>query len=312
MMLRRLLALVCAAVFACPASAASQVQLPTPVAEQLPVEVLVGPPEIVVDVDTRVTRVTGVVLGGVIGALIAGEIANAKVEAAQERAAPLREVLHGYDFHARAEAVLRKRLASDGLSPAPVVTRTDQPWQALRGDAARALPPRAMVVRPRYSIDADFTALTVTMEVEIVDRTVKSSGKPKGEAVFSRTYTFSSRIQDAGRDANVQQWLALGSEDLRMLLDLGLIQVAEMIVFDFSPGGRTQWDMGPPPRPVRIGDQMVKGVLLVHEADTFVWMRSGYKWANFDGAQRIDVEAYRAARAARTRAAVPAGAQGAP
>lgn len=305
---RRLVALACACLFAFNAAAARKEPLPTPVAAQLPVEVQAVQYEIAVDLDTRAIRTTGVVLGGIIGGLIAGEIADNKIEDAQVRAIPLRDALKGYDFPERAVSALRKGLPSEWLSPAPVVTHVDLPWFALRGDAARALPPRAMVIKPRYSTDGEFTALTVTLDVEIVDRVVKSSGKPKGEVVFARTYTFSSRIDNVDPERNLQQWLALGGDDMRALLDHGLEQVVAMIAFDFSPGGRTQWDMGPPSRPARIGDQLVKGVMVVHEAETFVWTRSGFKWVNFDGAQRIDVQAYLAARAARERARGPAAA----
>lgn len=298
---RRLVALACACLLAFNAAAARKEPLPAPVGQQLPVEVEVAGSELAVEVNTKAIYVTGVALGGVVGGLIANEIAGSRVERAQERAAPMRAALQGYDFDARAVMFLQKGLPSAGLSPAPVVTRVQAPWQVLRGDAARALPPRAMVVRPRYSIDAEFTTLTVTLDVEIVDRVVKSSGKPKGEVLFARTYTFGSRIDNVDPEQNLQQWLALGGADMRVLLDHGLQQVIAMIEFDFSPGGRAQWDMGPPSRPARIGDQLVKGVMVVHEADTFVWTRSGFQWANFDGAQRIDVQAYLAARAARER-----------
>lgn len=270
-----------------------------PVGEQLPVEVVLNQQEIGVDVNTTGAMVTGAVIGGLVGGLIASGIANAQVKAAEERITPLRDQIISYDFNQRMEAALKAGLASEGISTAPIVTRVTTPWQMLRGDEARALPARAMVITPRYAIDAHFTTLKVSLQVQIVDRTVKSNGKPKGKVVFFRTYTFTSRIDDVDPDKNLQQWLALGGEDMMMLLDQGVRQVVDMVVFDFSAAGRAQWDVRPSSNPVRIGNNFVKGVMVVREAETYMWTRSGHKWMNFEGAQRIDVEAYRAARAAR-------------
>lgn len=244
MFIRRLGALLCAFAVTFNAFAASKT-LPTPVGPQLPVEVVLNQQELGVDVSTTGAAVTGAIIGGLIGGLVSAAIANAQVKAAEERVTPLRDLLVGYDFNKRIEAELRAKLPSEGLSTDPVITVMPVSWQFIDPQAAKQLPPRALVLTPRYAIDSKFANLRVQVMAQLFDRTLKSNGKLKGKAAFFRIYAFNFQIEDGKLEDNLAKWNSLGSQGMGMLLDQGVTQVADMIAHDFSAEGRAEWKSRP-------------------------------------------------------------------
>src|SRR5207342_1212900 len=153
---------------------ARQVQLPMPLAPALPVEVVMNQHELAVDVPNTAGAVGAQF--GLIGALIGAGIQNAQVKHAEERVVPFRNALLDYHFNERMEAALRAKLASNGLSPAPVINVMPTSWDAVDSrQSTQAVPLHAMVIVPRYSVDSDVTMLSVALNASIVDRVVKSN-----------------------------------------------------------------------------------------------------------------------------------------
>ncbi|CAA9337219.1 MAG: hypothetical protein AVDCRST_MAG71-2046 [uncultured Lysobacter sp.] len=270
-MIRRLL-LACGLAVLCVNVTAKPKPLPMPLAPELPVEVVLNQHELAVDVPATATAVGAQF--GLIGALVGAGIQNAQVKNAEERVMPLRDLLLEYRFNERLEAALRAKLASDGLSPAPVITVMKSPWDALDAQQSKQdMPLHAMVLIPRYSIDSDFQQLSVTLTAQVVDRTVKPNGKVKTRYAFSRAYAFRfPLLADTGE--NLPRWIGAGGPHLAGLLDQGIEQTVDMLVYDFSAEGRAQWDQKIKRENVTLKGLMYAG-LAVRKTDDWVWVRSG-------------------------------------
>lgn len=251
---------------------AKQAPLPMPLAPALPVEVVMNQHELAVDVPNTAGAVGAQF--GLIGALIGAGIQNAQVKHAEERVVPLRNVLLDYHFNQRLETALRAKLASDGLSPAPVIKVMQTPWEAV--DARQHIqdvPLHAMVIVPRYSVDSDVTTLSVTLTASIVDRVVKSNGKVKSRAEFSRNYAFHFPLVGEGDD-NAKRWADMGTERLSALLDQGIAQATDMLVYDFSSEGRNaQWDKAFKRESVAVKGMSYPGHAVRQSAD-WAWVRN--------------------------------------
>lgn len=220
---------------------ARQAPLPMPLAPALPVDVVMNQHELAVDVPNTAAAVGGQF--GLIGALIGAGIQNAQVKHAEERVVPFRNALLDYHFNERMEAALRAKLASNGLSPAPVIHVMPTSWDAVDSrQSAQAVPLHAMVIVPRYSVDSDVKMLSVTLNASIVDRVVKSNGRVKSRASFVRNYVFHFPLVGEGDD-NAKRWADMGAARLSAVLDQGIAQTTDMLVYDFSSEGRNaQWD----------------------------------------------------------------------
>jgi hypothetical protein len=269
-MIRRI-CLAFAMALLCVNVSAKQKPLPMPLAEALPVEVVLNQHELAVDVPNTAGAVGGQF--GLIGMLIASGIQNVQVKNAEERVVPLRNALLDYHFNEHLEAVLRERLASDGLSPAPVITVLQTPWDAVEAQQNKQdMPLHAMVIYPRYSVDSGLTTLSVSLNVSIVDRTVKPSGKIKTRYAFSRNYGFHFPLLGDSED-NAKRWTDIGSARLSGLLDQGIAQATDMLVYDFSTEGRALWE-----QKIKRESATVKGISYpgraVRQTADWAWMRN--------------------------------------
>lgn len=247
--------------------------LPMPLAPELPVEIVMNQHELAVDVPETASAMGAQF--GLIGALIGSAVQNSQVKKAEERAAPIRDQLLAYRFNGNVEAALRARLASEGVSPHPVIKVMQTPWDA--ADAVQNkqdMPLHAMVITPRYSVDAGFGTLSVAMQAQLVDRTVKPNGKVKTRILFSRNYAFRFPLMGALGEDNPQRWAGLGAAGLAALLDQGINQSVDMLVYDFSPAGRAEWD-----QKIKRETATIKGVEYrgrdVRHGEDWVWVRTG-------------------------------------
>lgn len=303
MLLRRLGALVCAFAVSFTSFAANK-NVPTPLGEQLPVEVILNQQELGVDVSTTGAAVAGAVIGGLIGGLVSAAIANAQLKAAEERVSPLRDLLVGYDFNKELEAELRAKLPSEGISPNPAITAMPTHWAVLDPESGKQLPRQALVLIPRYAIDSKFATLRVQIHAQLVERTPKSNGKLKGKVLFNRIYGFSHQIKDGRLEDNLQQWTSLGSNGMSMLLDQSVEQVVAMMVHDFTPEGRGEWARRPAKKAAVLKGQTYPGVA-VRTTDDEIWVRGGPRMMMFNGHRPLDVPAFLASMQSMPAAAQP-------
>lgn len=273
-MIRRL-CLAFAMATVCLTVSAKPVPLPMPLAQDLPVEIVMIQNELAVDVpDTA--NAAGAQFG-LIGALVGAGIQNAQVKAAEERVAPLRDLLIEYRFGALVEAALRAKLASEGISPRPAITVMQTQWDAAEAQQNKqAMPLHAMVITPRYSIDAGFTRLSVTMTTQVVDRTIKPNGKVKTAYRFTRAYAFHfpMTLMHGTADDYMRRWAGMGKARLAAMLDQGVAQSTDMLVYDFSAAGRAAWEQKIKREHVMLLGADYAGVA-VRQSPEWVWMRRG-------------------------------------
>lgn len=272
-------AAACLAAVSLPGRAAKPEVPAMPVAEQLPVEIVLAQQELAIDVPAT-GAATGAAVGGLLGALIGTAIDKAAVSNGEERAAELRNQLVDYPFNPRMEAALRQKLPSEGLSPQPQISVCNAPaatgaqFPAIGCSVAPAT--GVLVIVPRYAIDAKFENLVVQVNAHLIDRETKSNGKPKVRNRLSYAYHFNFPIDAVAGEKPEQtamRWSALGSGPLAMLLDTGVAQVTDMLVYDFSAEGRAERAM-----PKR-GSTAFNGRLFngqhVRTGKDWVWSRMG-------------------------------------
>lgn len=303
-MIRRMSVAV-AAMAMCFGVAAKPPMAPMPVAAELPVELIENQNELAVDVSNTASAVGGQF--GLIGALIGAGIQNAQAKKAEERVVPLRDLLINYHFNERLEQGLRAKLASDGISRHPDVTAMKAPWESVDAQHALNAPPQAMVLHPRYSIDSGFSQITVQVSAQLVHRTLKSNGRIDSSNDFARTYAFHFPMQANGSPDPVQRWTRLGDAGLARVLDEGIAQTIDMLVYDFSTQGRAEWT-----QPVD-GSVTVRGITYrgrpLRQDNDWAWVRTGRKWGqSIQGYHPIDGSAPPVVAAATT--AVTAAAVG--
>lgn len=305
-MLNRLCFALLAISFAAPSYAAKPISLPMPVAQELQVEMIESQQEIGVVVPATATAVG--MQFGLIGALIGSAVQNAQVKNAEEKIIPLRNAMVDYRFNQKMEAALRAKLASDGISPSPVLTVMPTTWEAHDAQQSARLPPHAMVLTPGYVMDSDFSQLTVSLRVSVVDRTVKSNGKIKAVPRFGRLYSFQYPLQGVRSEDEVQDWIKFESAGLARLLDQGIEQVTDMLVYDFSAEGRAMWESKPKKESAVVNGTVYAG-LPVRQGEGWAWVRNGKGWAqSMQGFQPLTVGVQPALRPTQVAAAPVAAA----
>jgi hypothetical protein len=224
------------------AVSAKKAPLPMPLAQNLPVEVVLSQQEIAVDVPATAGQIGAQF--GLIGALVGASINAAQVSNAERRVAEIRNLLVDYRFNERFEQRLREKLPSEGISPNPQFTILASPWDAETADKANKLEALGvLVVAPRYSIQNNFELMTVSLSISSIDRTFKKNGKPKQRLKFSNYYAFQfplTKLAGSGATEDSQRWLSLGKERMHAFLDEGIDQVIDMAVYEFSAAGREQ------------------------------------------------------------------------
>ncbi len=249
------------------ATAAKSASLPMPLGERLPVELVLGQQRLIVEIADN----TGLAIA--MGPLIPGLIDGISASRAEARIAPLLDDLASYRFDDRFEAELRRRLASESISPDPqlvILPMHREQLGTLMGDA----PTYALVITPRYAMSQSFDRMYVQIAVQLVDRTMKGKGKFSSRVRAARVYRFSHLLKEAGVKENVAAWHSLSSGELAGLLDESMRHVIDMMVYDFSADGRAGWDAN-----VRLGrarhNDRLYGGLEVRRGDEWIWLRSG-------------------------------------
>lgn len=261
----------------CFAAVAKTPVVASPIARELPVELVLNQHEIAIDVPVTASAVG--MQFGLIGALIGSAVQNSQAKKAEERVVPLRDMLVEYRFNERMEAAIRAKLASEGLSPNPQLTVRQTPWDAAEANAQ----PEAMqvlVIAPRYAMSYELEQLTVTLTASLIARTPKANGKYKAKSLFSRNYSFDFPMAPAAGQGEqlMSQWRTLGNVGMSRLLDQGIDQVTDMLAYDFSPAGRAEWSMTGKGQVSTVAGRGYPGHQ-VRQGDGWVWVRLGKGWA---------------------------------
>lgn len=274
-----------AALFAVSAHAAKPLTQPMPLGENLAVEIVLNQQEVGVDVSQTNAMLAG---GGLLGALIVAGVDDARTKNAEERIVPIRDLLIAYRFNDALERELRAKLPSEGISATPVFVVQNTSLGAIDAQNNNRSASRAFVLTPRYAFDNRFDRMTVRLTAQMVERQPKSNGKLKTVIGFSRTYTFQFSLPETSDkpEENVAAWTGFGGDALVAMLDEGMRQSVDMLVYDFSAEGRARWDDFDRKASVQLAGRSYPG-LKVREAPEWVWTRVGKGWAQALNGHRI-------------------------
>jgi len=266
--------LVLLSCFAMPAFAAKPVLPATPIRTSQPAEIIFTQQELAVDVPDTANAVG--MQFGLIGALVGSAISNAQVKNAEERVGVLRNALLDYPFNARMEAALRDKLAANGVLGDQGIQVLHATWDADSATVAGTAED-ALVLVPRYAILSNFEQLSVSLTLSHMQRTAKPGKKPRQKPLFARTYAFHFPLSNAAAgdpEQDAARWLGFGRQPLEALLDTGIDQVTDMLVYDLSAEARAEAE-----QPIRglegtVGGQRFAG-RVVREGDRWLWLRTG-------------------------------------
>lgn len=255
---------------------AKQKPLPMPLAQELPVEVVLNQQELAVEVPDNSGMATQF---GLLGALIGSAIESAQVANAEKRVVDIRNLLIDYQFDKQFEKSIRAKLASEGLSPHPEIVVMPTPWDSVKASQANEQSRQGiLVVAPRYIMWNTFETMRVRMTVMLVDRERKPNGKVKERVRLLKTYTenFSiSHLPGSYADQDAERWKSLGKDQLSALLDEGIDQITDMLVYDFSPAGRAESE-----RKVKREKASLSGLTYpgreLRSGKDWVWVRTGW------------------------------------
>ena len=224
--------------------AAAKKFVPTrPVAAELPVEVYLPQEGIFVDIPPTGTG------GGVSASWLAQGVASGRAERAGSRTALVQALFDGYDFKSRFEQQLRRKLPAD-ITPLPHYRVVAAPLETYGVHVMMledAQPPenvqlgRVLKVQGKWAMAYTLQKMYVRTSLYLVDRVAGPNGKFKEAELLSRSYTFEIPLSTSGGikpETNARRWHAIGSQELRRLLDLAIEQSTDMLAYDFSAEGR--------------------------------------------------------------------------
>lgn len=250
-------------------SLAKDAELPMPLAEQLPVEVQLTQHELAVDVPDYSSGMA--TQFGLVGVLIGSMVENSQSKKGEDALLPVRNLMVDYTFEQRLVTALQAGLPGSGIAGQPVVNVSHLPWEG-RSDL-QSMPPRALVIRPRYALDETMSTMYVKLQVTLEDRQVRN-GAVKTKVAFTRPYTFRSTLANA-TPGQTGPWTALGAERVGQLMDQSVDQAVAIMLYDFSAEGRQQWTQKVKGR-TEVSGRFVPGRVERRTPDA-VWVRAGNK-----------------------------------
>lgn len=259
------------------AAAAKPVPLPNPIAQDLPVELVMSQQEVAIDVPNTASAMGAQF--GLIGALIGSAVQNSQTKSAEKRVADLRNLLLDYRFNERMEQALRATLAREGFSPNPQIAVMATPWDAANAKDAGTLPRDVLVITPRYSFSYNLDGLAVRMDVRYVHRERKSNGKLKETVRYSRPYAYQYAVTDVpGEEGAIdRRWLSMGPAGVESLVNRGIAEVTDMLAYDFSAAGRAEAAAKVKNDKIPFSGRIYRGRALRNTQER-VWVRSGNSW----------------------------------
>ncbi|CAN7249553.1 hypothetical protein LJR143_000945 [Pseudoxanthomonas sp. LjRoot143] len=273
----------CMAAVGFPVHAADAGLPPGPLAPALQIEIVLAQQELDYEIPATGQAVSAGV-GGLLGMWIGNSIDKSNVEKGESRIGAIRDLLVDYPANARLEAELRAKLPVAGLSPAPRITVCTTPGGVIPmlpvGCSAEPAD-GVLVITPTLSMDSKFENLTVRLDAQRINRTLRSNGKPKVKLVDAFLYKYRFPIEhapDNEPEQNAQLWTQLGDGALPAMLDFGIVQVTDMVVYDFSSEGRAE-RLIPKRGSTAFGGKSFDGQQ-VRVGDHWVWTRMGKSYGH--------------------------------
>lgn len=272
-MKRHLAASLVVLCLAFPALAARPVVPDLPIQTSLPAEILLTQQELAVEVPGTADAVG--MQFGLLGALIGTAVANAQVKNGEQRVREIRDALLDYPFNARMEDALRRKLAEHRILGDQGVAVRHATWDGSEAATVDAVED-ALVLAPRYAIRNDFEQMSVTVALSHVQRTSRAGKKTKQKPLFVRHYAFNfplSPIEGSDAEADAARWAGFGAAPLSTLLDRGIDQVTDMLVYDLSAEGRAEALEDVRGHTGAVVGQSFDG-RVVREGDGWLWLRT--------------------------------------
>jgi hypothetical protein len=200
------------------------------------VRVVVGQAEIQANINALNT--TAAAGGGLLFALIDAGVNNARAKDAEKSVIPLRESLVGYEFDPRAEMASAMTLSGlDWFGAKQTQFTKDESGDGTLVALDAAATPQLMVLRYSYETTADFSAILVHLNAQLVNKQVPAGKKPAArlqgkylpyvQAVRSVILLPDANPKDP--DGNVKAWTADGGRPARAALDLGIERCQQLL-----------------------------------------------------------------------------------
>jgi len=200
------------------------------------VRIVVGQAEIKANINALNT--TAAAGGGLLFAMIDAGVNNARAKDAETFVVPLREALVGYEFDPRAEMASGMTLSGlDWFGAKQTQLSKDESGDATLAALDAAATPQLMVLRYSYETTADFSAILVHLNTQLVKKEIPAGKKPNARLnpknlAFVQTVRSVILLPDANpkdASANVKAWSADGGRAARAALDLGIQRCQELL-----------------------------------------------------------------------------------
>jgi len=200
------------------------------------VRVVVGQAEIKANINALNT--TAAAGGGLLFALIDAGVNNARAKDAEKAVIPLRESLVGYEFDPRAEMASAMTLSAlDWFGAKQAQLTKDESAEGVLTALDAAATPQLLVLRYSYETTADFSAILVHLNAQLVNKQIPAGKKsdarlqgknlPYVQAVRSVILLPNAIPKDP--DGNVRLWTADGGRAARAALDLGIERCQQLL-----------------------------------------------------------------------------------
>ncbi len=276
---------------------APRIPLTTASNQASPSEILVGvtSQEIGTTIDASNTgAATG---GGLIGAIIDLSVENARAKKAEQAIIPVRNALIGYEASAILTAAVQNEIGSAAwLKDAKTQTSQTAGQNSVTALLSKTTGNAVLVVNVDYYLTPKFDAIIVAARVELRPRSdalIKKAEKRDADEVPLLYYNKLSVVSILGtaaskdKEPNAKLWADENGKKAREALDVGLSEIAKMLVFDLEQPGTKDHALYEPPanakpdKVVPISSRGGSGLAViwvngytVHTADPRVWVRT--------------------------------------
>ena len=198
--------------------------------------IIVGQSEIAPNIN--ISNITAAAGGGLLFALIDSGVNNARAKEAEKTIVPLREALLGFDFDPMAQGASSATLAGTSwLDMKQLRLTKDASAPALVAALDGATTSQIMVLRYEYETNAEFSAMVVSLDAQLVNKAVPKGKKPDARLQnkylpFHQVLRSMVRLPNANdKDpaGNVKAWSADGGRAARAAVELGLQRCQELL-----------------------------------------------------------------------------------
>lgn len=261
------------------------------------------PAEILVSVDSQEIGTTidastaGAAAGGLIGAIVDISIENARAKKAEQAIVPLRNALIGYDASAIFAAAVQNEVSSaPWLKDAKIQTSQTAGQNSVTALLSKATGNSVLIINVDYYLTPKFDAIIVSARAELRARSAALMQKAEKRDTDEVPLLYYNKLSVASilgtaaskdKEPNAKLWSEENGKKAREALDIGLSEIAKMLVFDLEQPGTKDHALyespanTKPDKVVPISSRGGSGLAViwvngctVHTADTRVWVRT--------------------------------------